>query len=99
VVRCERRRSEDECVCASLLLLGDLLEVRVDDGYGKEDSSSASDGSHEVCEDAEGTNANTTEGSSGDDVSTEVLDHGFFAVAISNDHVLLHQLVNNITRR
>lgn len=81
-----------------MLLFCNLLKVRVDDGHSEQDSSSAADRTHEVSEDAQSANAHTTEGCSGDDVPAEVLNHSLFAVSISNDHVLLHQLGDNITR-
>ena len=81
-----------------MLLFCDLFEVGVDDSHSKQDSGTAADRAHEVSEDAESANADTTESCSGNDVPAEVLDHSLFAVAITDDHVLLHQLGDNITR-
>ena len=74
------------------------LKVGVDHGRSKQDSGTAADITHEVVEDAERTNADTTESCSGNDVPAEVLDHSLFAVAISDNYVLLHQLRDKIMR-
>ena len=74
------------------------LKVGVDHGRSKQDSGTAADITHEVVEDAERSKADTTESCSGNDVPAEVLDHSLFAVAISDNYVLLHQLGDNITR-
>jgi hypothetical protein len=38
-----------------------LLEERVEDGHSEQDSRSAADRTHEVCEDTESADADTTE--------------------------------------
>ena len=67
--------SGDQVVGRLLLLLGDLLEEGVDDGDGEHDTRTATDGTHEVCKDAESADTNTTEGSSNVNVASQVLDH------------------------
>ena len=68
-----------------LLLLDEFLIVRVDDGNSEEDTSSRTDGTDEVGEDGEGTDAHSSEGGSSGDVS---LEHGV--------HVLVSDFVNEV---
>lgn len=91
--------SEDKGVRTTLFFLGNLLEVAIDDGDGKHDTCAAANGAQEVGKDAEGANAETTEGGGGEDVLANVLDHGLLAVAVTNDHVLFHQLGDDVARR
>lgn len=81
-----------------MFFLRDLLEVLVDNSHSEEDTSSRSDGSHEVSEDAKSTNANSTEGGSGVNVSGQLLDHGLFSPAF-NHELLLHELLHDIAGR
>jgi len=87
--------SEDESVSTLLLFLGNLLEVLVDNSDSEHDTGAGADGAHEVSEDAESSNAHSTEGGSRGDVAGEVSDHGLFTKAFDN-HVLLHQLAHDI---
>ena len=91
--------SEDESVSASLLLLGDLLEVLVNDSDSEHDSGSGTNCAHEVGKDAESSNAHTSKGGSNSDVSAKVADHRLFTVTSLDDHILVHQLTHNIARR
>ena len=90
--------SEDDRVAALLLLLGDLLEVLVDDGHSQEDTRARANGAHEVGEDAEGADADSTEGSCGVDVTGELLDHRLLSPAL-NHQVLVHQLLHDVLGR
>jgi len=87
--------SEDECVSASFLLLGNLLEVLVNDCDSEENTSSGTNSSHEVSEDGEGTNAASTESCGSRDISIEVLDHGLLSLTL-NDEFLVDELSDNI---
>mgnify|MGYP006104693471 CR=1 len=78
-----------------MLLFGDLLEVLVDDSNGEEDTCSRSDGAHEVGEDAESTNADSTEGGSSVNVPGKFLDHGLFSPAFDHEF-LIHELLHDI---
>ena len=78
------------------MLLGDLLEEGVDDGYGKHDTSAATDGAHEIGEDAKSTDANTTEGCRDVDVASQVLDHGLLTEAFDR-HLLVHKILADVT--
>jgi len=78
-----------------LFLLGDLLEVLVDNSDSEENTSSRSDGSHEVGEDAESTNADSTEGGSGVNVFGKLLDHGGFSPSLDHEF-LVHELAHDI---
>jgi len=81
-----------------LFLFGDLLEVLVDNCYSEKDTGSRPDGSHEVGEDAKSTNADSTEGSSGVNVSGKLLDHGLFSPSL-NHEFLFHKLLHDIAGR
>ena len=61
-------KSENQSIGTSLLFLRDGLEVLVDDGDGKHDTSATADRSHEVRKNAKCTDANATEGRSCGDV-------------------------------
>jgi hypothetical protein len=79
------------------LLSGDF-EVSVNDGNGKKDTSSATEGTKKVATNRESTNASTTEsGSSGDD-ALELLVHGLFTVT-SHDETLLLELLGDVAGR
>jgi len=88
--------SEDARVYSLLLLLGDHLKVLVDDSYGEEDSGSRSIGSHEVSEDAETSNGETTRGSSSVNTFGKLLDHRHFSPSF-NGEFLVHQLTHDIS--
>jgi len=87
--------SEDECVSASFLLLGNLLEVLINDCNSEENTSSGTNSSHEVSEDGEGTNAASTESCGSWDISIEVLDHGLLSLTFNNEF-LVDELSDNI---
>lgn len=79
------------------LLSGDF-EVAVDDGDGKEDTSSATKRTEKVTTNGESTNASTSEsGSSGDD-TLELLVHRLLTVT-GHDKTLLLKLLGDIARR
>ena len=87
--------SENKCIGTFFFLLSNLLEVLIDDGDGQQDTSSRSNGSHEVGEDGEGSNTDSTEGGGGWDVSVEVLDHGLLSHSL-DDEFLVDELLHNI---
>ena len=89
--------SEDDGFACFLLVLGDLLEEGVDDGDGEHDTRAGANSTHEVRKDAKGTDADSTEASSGVDITTNVLDHSFLAKAV-DDHLLVHQVADNVAR-
>ncbi|GMT25660.1 hypothetical protein PFISCL1PPCAC_16957 [Pristionchus fissidentatus] len=78
-----------------LLLLDEDLEVLVDDGDGEQNSGSGSNGSYEVSSNGEGSDAETSEGSSGRDVSAKLVDHRLLTVT-AHDHGLLLELLSNV---
>lgn len=90
-------RLEEESITATLLglLLGESLEGGVDGGNGKEDTSTRTDGTHEVSSDGESSNAKTSEGSGGGNVALEDLEGRLITVTL-DDHVLLSELTSNI---
>ena len=91
-----KESSENHTFRLLLLVLGDLLEEGVDDGDCEHDTGTTANGTHKVSKDAEGTDADTTEGSSDMDVSRQVLDHGLLAKTL-NGHVLIHEVSNYIS--
>jgi len=91
------RYSEDEGVGTSLFLLGNLLEVLIDDCHCEEDTCARTDGSHEVGEDGESSNADSTEGGSGRNVAVEVLDHRVLSHTF-DDEFLVDELSSNVSR-
>ena len=99
VGRCDIHHSEDHSVGTLLLLLGDLLEVTIDDGDSEHDTSSGTDGSHEVSEDAESTDTHSSKGGGSVDVLSEHTDHRLFAETSVEHHVVLHKLTDNISGR
>lgn len=76
-------------------LLGEHLKVLVDDSDGKEDSGSGSDGTHEIGDDGESTDAHTSEGGSDGDVVVEDLD-GRLSTVSGDDHLLVGELLGNL---
>ena len=80
-----------------LLLFSHLLEEAIDDGDSKHDTSAATDGSHEVGEDAKSAQADTTESGSNVDVTRQILNHRLLAEVV-NSHVLVHQVLDDVTR-
>ena len=89
--------SEHKGVSAFLFLFGDLLEVTIDDGDSEHDTSSTSNGSHEVSENAKSSNAYSSESSCSVDVASEIPDHCFLAHSL-NCHILLQQVADHIAR-
>jgi hypothetical protein len=79
------------------VLLAEDLEVLVDDGDREQDSGTGTDGSHEVGEHGEGTNAHSTEGGGNWDVLVQHTHQASVAVAF-HDHVLVAQLLGNVAR-
>lgn len=73
------------------------LPVRVDDGDGHEDTSSASQSAHQVRNDGQQAEDSPTERRSGRDDALELLVHGPFAVT-GHDHLLLLQLLGDVAR-
>lgn len=68
----------------------------IDDGNGQQDTSSRSDGSHEVSEDGKSTNTDSSKGSSSWDVSVELLNHGFLSHTF-NKEILVNELSSNVS--
>lgn len=89
--------SEYDRFCSFLLILGNLLEERVDNGDGKHDTGTATNGTHEIGKDAKSTDADTAEGGGDMDVPSEVLDHGFLAKTVDG-HLLVHEVLDDIAR-
>ena len=90
---------EEEAVSGSTLLgllLGEGLEGGIDSGDSEEDTSTRSDGSHEVSGDGEGTNAKSSEGGGGGDVAVEGLDSRLVTVSLDH-HLLLLELTGDIS--
>ena len=87
--------SEYKSVSSSFLFFSNLLEVLINDCNSEENTSSGTDSSHEVSEDGEGTNADTTESCGSRDISIEVLDHGLLSLTL-NDEFLVDELSDNI---
>ena len=77
-----------------LLLLEGLVEL-VDDGDTEEDAGAGTDGTEEIGDDGEGTDAHTTEGGSGGDVPVEDVDDGGVAVTL-HDHLRVAELLGNV---
>ena len=71
------------------------LKVLVDDGHGEEDSGAGANGAHEVGDDREGTDAETSEGGGCRNVAVELVDHGGLAMA-AHHHLLIPQLLSNL---
>lgn len=96
----EQRRtfSENHGILALLLLLGNLFEERVNDGDCKHDTRSTANGAHEVCENAERTNADSSKGGRNVDVTGQVTRKGRL-LHVSNRHLLLHQVCDDVSRR
>ena len=90
--------SENESVSSLLLFFGYLLEEGEDDGDSEHDTSTRSDGSHEVSKDAKSTNADSSKGSSDVDVASKVSNHGLLAHSL-NRHVVLQEVGDNIPWR
>ena len=78
-----------------LLLLEGLVEL-VDNGDTEKDTGSGTDGTEEIGNDGEGTDAHTTEGGGGGDVPIEDVDDGSITVAL-HDHLGIPELLGNIT--
>lgn len=78
-----------------LLLLGEDLEILVDNGDGEKDSGSRSDSTHEVGDDGKSSNAQSSEGSGGWDVLVEGAVGGSLAMS-NDDHSLLMELLGNV---
>ncbi len=93
----DSQRSEDKSFGRLFLLLGNLLEERVDDCHSEHNTGTTSDGTHEICKDTKGTNADTTERGSNVDVAGQVLDHSLFAEVVDG-HLLVHQVLDDISR-
>jgi len=89
--------SEYDRFCSFLLILGNLLEERVDNSDGKHDTGTATNGAHEVGKDAKSTDADTAEGCGDMDVPSEVLDHGFLTKTVDG-HLLVHEVRDDIAR-
>lgn len=68
----------------------------VDDGDGQKDTSSGSNGSHEVSEDAKSSNTDTAKSGGSVDVASELVDHGLFSPSF-NHEILVHQLLADFT--
>lgn len=78
-----------------LLLLDEDLEVLVDDGDGEKDTSSRSDGSHEVSGDGKSSDAESSESGGSWDVSVQLVDHRLLTMSAHN-HLLLLELLGDI---
>jgi len=79
-------------------LLGGNFEVSVDDGYGKENTSTATESTEKVAADGQSSNAGTTKGSRGRNDALELLVHGLLTVT-SHDQTLLLELLSDIAGR
>ena len=88
--------SEDESIRSLLLLFGNLLEEGEDNGDGKHDTSTGSNGSHEVSKDAKSSNADSSESSGDVDVASQVPDHGFLTHSFDG-HVVLQEVGNDVS--
>ena len=77
------------------LFLDEDLKVLVDDCDGEEDTSSGSDGAHEIGENGKGADAESSEGRGRWDVPVQLVDHGGFAVTTHN-HLLFTKLLGNL---
>jgi hypothetical protein len=78
------------------LLLDEHLKILEDDRDGKQNTGSGSNGSEEVGEDSEHTNAHTTKSSRDRDVTVEHLE-GRTTTETTDDHLLLLKLLGDIT--
>lgn len=87
--------SENDRVISFFFCLGDLLKVLIDNSYSEEDTSTRTDGSHEICKDWKQSNAESTESSSNINISAKIFDHRSFTLTFKH-HVLLHQLACDI---
>lgn len=83
-----------------LLLLLPGLEVLIDDGHSKKDSSAGSNSPHEISHDRESTNAHSAKSSSYRDITVKLLLEGGKRVAVALDkHLLLFELLGDIGSR
>ena len=69
-----------------------------DNGDRQQNTSSCTDGTHEVSNDGEGSDAHSTERSSSRNVSVENVDKGRVTVPL-HDHLVITKLFGNITSR
>ena len=76
-------------------LLGEDLEVLVNDANGHEDTGARANGAHEVSKDGEETNAETTKGRGSGNVAVELLEHRVLAVT-ADDHLLILELLGHV---
>jgi hypothetical protein len=79
------------------LLLSDGLEGLVNGGNSQQNTSSGSDGAHQIGSNGKGSNAQATEGSGSGDVTVEGLS-GALVTVTANDHLLVLELLGNILR-
>lgn len=79
-------------------LLSGNLEVAVDDGDSKKDTSSAAESTEKIATNGKSTNASTTESSGSGDDALQLLVHRLLAVT-SHDKTLLLELLSDIAGR
>lgn len=79
-------------------LLSGNLEVAVDDGDGKKDTSSAAESTEKVATDGQSTNASTTKSSGSRNDALQLLVHRLLTVT-GHDKTLLLELLGNIAGR
>lgn len=80
------------------LLLHEDLKVLIDNGDSEQNSSSRSNGTKEISQNGESSNAETTEGSGSGDVSVEFVNHALLTVT-PHQHLLVTELPSNILGR
>lgn len=81
-----------------IALLGGDFEVSVNDSYGKENTSTATESAEKVAANRQSSNAGTTEGGRSGDDALKLLVHGLLTVT-SHNQTLLLELLSNITGR
>jgi len=80
------------------LFLHEVFVKAEDDGDRQKDTCTTSDGTHEIGNDGQGTNAHTSKGSGSRDVSVQDMDQGGITVSL-HDHLVVTELLGNITSR
>lgn len=80
------------------LFLHEVFVKTEDDGDRQKNTGSTSDGTHEIGDDGQGTDAHTSECSGGRDVSVQDMDQSGVTVSL-HDHLVVSKLLGNITSR
>lgn len=88
--------SENKCVCTFFFFFGDLLEILINDRNCQKDTRTRANCSHEICKDGQSADTAATKGSSGWDVSVEVLHHRVLSLTF-NHEFLIHELSSNVS--